>query len=241
MSARVRAGRSPTSRTAATSCSSRPPSRSRPRQMASLAAALKSAIQVEFQLEDSELAAEPLPSDDDRRLILFYESAEGGAGVLRRLVDEPDALPARRADGAGALPLRPRHRRRSRPGAARDGGLRGRLLRLPADLRQPARPPPARPQAIRDLLLRLATAGSTRPPAPLRRRSTWRDCWRWPARSWNVAGSSSCTLTGYVLPTTAQRLLAAYGARPDFLYDTGTRTVVFIDGPVHDYAEHRAA
>jgi len=60
--------------------------------MASLQAALKHAIQTEFQLEDMELAAEPLPSREERRQILFYESAEGGAGVLRRLIDDPLAL-----------------------------------------------------------------------------------------------------------------------------------------------------
>ncbi|MCC6623564.1 MAG: DEAD/DEAH box helicase [Deltaproteobacteria bacterium] len=60
-------------------------------EMASLQAALKAAIQVEFQLEDRELAAEPLPHPSDRRQILFYEASEGGAGVLRRLVDEPEA------------------------------------------------------------------------------------------------------------------------------------------------------
>ena len=60
--------------------------------MASLEAALKRAIQVEFQLEENELASEPLPSNKERSVILFYESAEGGAGVLRQLVSDPDAL-----------------------------------------------------------------------------------------------------------------------------------------------------
>ncbi len=60
--------------------------------MATLQAALKSAIQIKYQLEDSELAAEPLPSRSDRRLILFYEAAEGGAGALRNLIDDPQAL-----------------------------------------------------------------------------------------------------------------------------------------------------
>ncbi len=60
--------------------------------MASVQAALKHAVQVVYQLEDDELAAEPLPTPDRRRLLLFYESAEGGAGVLRRLVDEADQL-----------------------------------------------------------------------------------------------------------------------------------------------------
>jgi very-short-patch-repair endonuclease len=62
--------------------------------MASLEAALKNAIQVVFQLEEGELASEPLPSSAERRQLLFFESAEGGAGVLRRLVDDPAALAA---------------------------------------------------------------------------------------------------------------------------------------------------
>ena len=60
--------------------------------MASLQAALKSAIQVVYQLEDNELAAEPLPDREKRNQILFYEAAEGGAGVLRQLVEDPGAM-----------------------------------------------------------------------------------------------------------------------------------------------------
>ncbi|MCA9663730.1 MAG: DUF1998 domain-containing protein, partial [Myxococcales bacterium] len=62
--------------------------------MASLQAALKTAIQLVFQLEDRELAAEPLPARGERRSILLYEAAEGGAGVLRRLLREPEAIRA---------------------------------------------------------------------------------------------------------------------------------------------------
>lgn len=62
-------------------------------ELASLMAALKSAIQVRYQLEDSELAAEVLPSRSlPKKQILLYEAAEGGAGVLRRLLDDPDAV-----------------------------------------------------------------------------------------------------------------------------------------------------
>lgn len=60
--------------------------------MASLQAALKSALQVEYQLEDNELAAEPLPDLWNRQSLLFYEATEGGAGVLRQLIDRPHAL-----------------------------------------------------------------------------------------------------------------------------------------------------
>ena len=58
--------------------------------MASFQAALKTAIQIQFQLEDRELAAEPLPDEHNRAAILIYEASEGGAGVLRRLVDGDD-------------------------------------------------------------------------------------------------------------------------------------------------------
>jgi hypothetical protein len=69
------------------------PSRSGP-EMAGLQAAFKQAIQQYFQLEPRELSSEPMPSARDRKEILFYEAAEGGAGVLRQLADDPKILPA---------------------------------------------------------------------------------------------------------------------------------------------------
>jgi superfamily II DNA/RNA helicase len=57
------------------------------------AIALERGIEAAFQLEDSELSSEELPDLDGRGRALFVESAEGGAGALRRLVDDPEALP----------------------------------------------------------------------------------------------------------------------------------------------------
>ncbi|WP_122619053.1 protein kinase [Streptomyces sp. Tu 4128] len=62
--------------------------------------ALERGIEAAFELEDAELTSELLPPDDGpRRRILFMEAAEGGAGVLRRLQAEDDAMAkaARRA------------------------------------------------------------------------------------------------------------------------------------------------
>ncbi|MFN8176413.1 MAG: DEAD/DEAH box helicase [bacterium] len=60
--------------------------------MATLQAALKSAIQVRFQVEDTEVAAEPLPGPENRKSLLLYEAAEGGVGVLRHLVDDASCV-----------------------------------------------------------------------------------------------------------------------------------------------------
>lgn len=54
--------------------------------------ALERGMEIAFQLEDSELTSELLPDADGRGRVLFVESAEGGAGVLRRLQAEPEAL-----------------------------------------------------------------------------------------------------------------------------------------------------
>jgi hypothetical protein len=59
----------------------------------SLMYALERGIEAAFELEDAELSSELLPPDDGPRgRILFTEAAEGGAGVLRRLQAEKDAL-----------------------------------------------------------------------------------------------------------------------------------------------------
>jgi hypothetical protein len=77
--------------------------------------ALLRGVEAVFQLEQGEILAEPMPTRDERSGFLFYEAAEGGAGVLTRLVAEPERLAevARRAlhimhfDVLNALPDRP--------------------------------------------------------------------------------------------------------------------------------------
>ncbi len=49
-------------------------------------------IEAEFQLEEGEMLAEPMPTRDARKGFLLYEATEGGAGVLTRLVNQEGSL-----------------------------------------------------------------------------------------------------------------------------------------------------
>jgi superfamily II DNA/RNA helicase len=69
--------------------------------LASVQYALQRGIEAVFQVEGQELASERIGEGEQRRL-LFWEAAEGGAGVLVRLVDDPEAL-ARVAAAALAI------------------------------------------------------------------------------------------------------------------------------------------
>ncbi|MHB1414423.1 MAG: DEAD/DEAH box helicase [Chloroflexota bacterium] len=210
-----------------------------PEVLASLQYALKRGIQARYQLEDSELAVELLPSLDEPEHILFYEAAEGGAGVLSRLVEEPDALAevARQALeichfdprtgddlGRAALKAEPCE------AACYDCLLSYTNQREHKILDR---------FVVRDLLLRLASA-RTRPGAGGRTREAQRDSLL--ARCESDLEREFVTYLyehGYVLPDRAQLSLPDHGARPDFAYDE-TRALVYVDGAPHWFAERRA-
>jgi very-short-patch-repair endonuclease len=213
--------------------------RERQQVMASLQAALKSAIQVTFQLEDAELAVESLPSDQDRRMIMIYESAEGGAGVLRRLVEEPTALAQVARNALEIAHFDPDtgddlHRA---PGAKEDceAACYDCLLSYgnQPDHRLVDR------QTIKHLLQTWAASTVSEAVGTVSRSEHL-------TRLSNQAGSELerrflrfLDEGGYRLPSRAQVLLEDAGTRPDFIYDDDF-LAVYVDGPPHDYPERQA-
>jgi len=60
--------------------------------MVTLQAALKRGIEQHYEIEEVEIAAEPLPNTEKRNYLLFYEASEGGAGVLNKIALENGEL-----------------------------------------------------------------------------------------------------------------------------------------------------
>ncbi|TVM03119.1 MAG: hypothetical protein CV087_06840 [Candidatus Brocadia sp. WS118] len=206
--------------------------------MASLQAALKIAIQVTFQLEDNELASEPLPDEDTRNSILFYESAEGGAGVLRRLVYVATAFPevAREAlDICHFDPSSGKDLKRA-PGDTEDceaacysclmnyGNQRDHEL--------------LDRQEIRNLLIHFSRSKVDVSPVEITREAHLKylleQCASELEKEWLLLlEKHKCRL-----PSQAQYLIEACGTRPDFYYQD-TKVAVYIDGPHHDFPERQ--
>jgi ATP-dependent helicase YprA (DUF1998 family)/very-short-patch-repair endonuclease len=209
--------------------------------MASLQAALKNAIQIVYQLEDNELAAEPLPTPQERRLILLYEAAEGGAGVLRRLIDDAGALQAVAKEALRLChfdpdtgdDLRRAPKAREDCEAACYDCLMSYVNQRDHELLDR--------QVIRELLLTLTKVTVNASPTSATR-SDHRDTLLAQAgseleRTWIRTLDSR----GYRLPTHAQQLIAECNTRPDFLYnEQGHQAAIYIDGSPHDFPSRQA-
>jgi very-short-patch-repair endonuclease len=206
--------------------------------LVSLQAAFKNAIQVVYQLEDNELAVETLPSDEPR-LVLCYESAEGGAGVLRRLLDDPMALAnvAREA-------LRICH---FDPDTGEDLGRAARAtedceaacydcLMSYGNQRQHRL---LDRKAIRDILLQLAGSSVESAPAPEPRAAHLQKLMRTTGSELERNWLRRVEQLGLRLPASGQAYVPAGGTRPDFLYDGDYTAAVYVDGPYHTQYEHR--
>ncbi len=206
--------------------------------MASLEYALKRGVEAVYQIEDRELDAEPLPSLVDRRRILLYESAEGGAGVLARLAHEPGALACVARAALGILHFDPdTGEDRRRPVGAEEDCEAACYACLLSYANQREHLLLDR-HLVRDLLLRL-TKAETRAGSGMRAPGDTLTA---------LEGACGSELErafvrhlhsgGHRLPDHAGVVVQGYGTRPDFYYNDPP-TCVYVDGPVHDYPDRQ--
>jgi very-short-patch-repair endonuclease len=200
--------------------------------LVSLQYALRRGIEAVFQVENNEVAVELLPSGSAPTAILFYEAAEGGAGVLSRLVNEPDALASVALQALFACHF---------DAEGNDLGA-GETLQEPCEAacyscllgytNQREHELLDRHQ-IKNILLALADA-SGETGSGSQTRAEHRDALL--ARCESELERQFVHFLhdgGYRLPDRAQVTLPEF-ARPDFYFDDG-QVCVFVDGPYHDF------
>ncbi len=206
--------------------------------MATLQAAIKKAIQAIYQLEDNELAAEPLPAMNDRRQLLIYESAEGGAGVLRRIVEDSQSLVEIAKEALRLCHFDPAtgdDLRRAK-GASEDceAGCYDCLMSYSNQRDHEF----LDRHVIKQLLLDLR--GSTVSASPAARSLSahlkWlkEQCDSELEKSW----LDYLAARNLKLPTSAQKFYEQCATRPDFVYERH-HTVIYIDGPPHDFPDRQ--
>jgi len=199
----------------------------------SLMYALERAIEQTFQLEDSELVVEAVGEGESRALV-FYEASEGGAGVLRRLVEEPEALPEAAREALRLLHFDPK----TGENLAEDGHracyecLLSFSNQLAAHLLDRHR--------VRDFLRELTNC-----QVELRHGTRTREeHYHWLRRYTDSRSDlereflDSLYHGGYRLPDEAQRAISEPRCIPDFFYEPNV--CVFCDGSVHDEPDQRA-
>ncbi len=212
--------------------------------LVSLQYAIKRGIEQEFQLEESELAAEPLPDRYNRASILFYESAEGGAGVLTRLTSDPDAFvriskkaleichyESKSGTWSGLDDLENQEKEC-------EAGCYRCLLSYYNQMDHSLID--RQNQDLLRLLCRLSVSSSKILKDKTDPGDSFRELLNASSSSLEKEWLDFINSNGYHLPDKAQPYLDAHETRPDFAY-TKNQTLIYIDGPHHQKATRKHA
>ncbi|MCE5254123.1 MAG: DEAD/DEAH box helicase [Actinomycetia bacterium] len=208
-----------------------------PAENASLQAALKRAIQALYQLEDNELAVESLPNDADPRRILLYEAAEGGAGVLRQLLN-PGALGAVAREALALCHFDPGTGDDLRRGPRAKEDCEAACYDCLMSYQNQRYHHLLDRQSIRELLLRLRDSAVEASPTTLTRAEHLQILMNQAGSNLERRWLQMLEEQNLHLPSHAQKLIEVCGTRPDFLYET-EQVAVYIDGPPHDFPERQ--
>ena len=201
--------------------------------MATLQAAIKEAIQMLYQLEPGELATEALPSRDDRRLIFLYESAEGGAGVLRQAVEDPKALPRIAAEALRLCHFDPEtgedHGHEAGNGQGCEAGCYDCILDYGNQLDHRFLDRKLALDALRAIAGANVVVGAGGLSRTQQLQRLWDRCDSALERRW----LKFIDERRLKVPSDGQYLIASCMTRPDFYY-ADSKAAIYVDGPPHD-------
>lgn len=206
--------------------------------VASLQAALKVAIQARFQLEDNELSIEALPDRDKRKALLLYESGEGGAGALRRLVDDSRELAAVAKEALTICHFTNGGEDKRRAEGAKEDCEAACYSCLLNYGNQPDHSMLDR-QKIAPILLELSKSKVDVSPRGATRTEHLEMLMRFSTSSLEKEWLSFIESKGFRLPSSAQKLVEECSTRPDFMYEEHF-VAIYVDGPFHDYPDRAA-
>ncbi len=205
-----------------------------------LRAALERAAEATFQLEDSELESKELPDPDHRGRMLLNESAEGGAGVLSRLLEEPRQLAAVARKALELIHYDPdTGEDLGKASGARERCEKGCydcLLSYSNQHDHSGIDRHAVVPLLQDLLRAEVTSGAGE------RDRTGQQEW---LKKLSDSGLERRFVDwlqehGYRLPDDAQCTVSEAKARPDFVYNlNGMSVALFVDGPHHDVSHQQ--
>jgi very-short-patch-repair endonuclease len=202
--------------------------------LTTLSYSLRRAIQVEYQIEEQEIAVERIGPDRQRRIIL-WEAAEGGIGVWERLIEEPTAFPKLARTALGLLHFYDMTGDEVRgwdelcPAACYDCLL---SYANQLDHRHLDR------HRVRDFLLRLARSEPVKPAG-----RTYDEQYAWLLERTDPASSFERAFLDHLYERKLRLLdfaqhtpVADIFVQPDFYYQRGTAPgiCIFINGPYHD-------
>ena len=202
--------------------------------------ALASGINAEYQVESGELGTELL-GEGDHSGVLMWEAAEGGLGVLRRLVDEPEAIAAVARRALEITHFDAETGEDQRPKADEEHGCAKACYDCLLSYYNQRHHALIDRHAVRDLLMELARS-HTRRETPGR---SYDEQHAWLLSQADVRSDLERQFvehlhrTGRNLPDEAQVNIEDAVVTADFYYrDQGT--CVFCDGSVHDEPEQKA-
>ncbi len=201
--------------------------------------ALVAGTAARYQVESGELGSEVIGEGPGRR-ILIWEAAEGGLGVLRRLVDEHDALPGVASAALDIMHFDPDTGEDRRPADDEQEGCARACYDCLLSYYNQRHHAILDRRLVRDLLLALK-GGRVRPETAGR---SYDEQYRWLMDETDQRSDLERQFVEHLhrtrrsLPSHAQCQVPEAECTPDFMYE-GQHVCVFCDGSVHDQPQQQ--